>query len=92
MRIRRGRRADWEEAPLTHGYTENSRGIGVTDMAYALRSGRSHRASGELAYHVLDVMQAFLDSSLEGRHIELESTCERPAPLPLGLRHGTLDP
>jgi predicted dehydrogenase len=91
VRVRRSPAADWEEIPLTHGYTENSRGIGVADMAYALRSGRAHRANGELAYHVLDVMQAFLDSSLEGRHIELSSTCSRPAPLPVGLRHGTLD-
>lgn len=91
VRVRRSPAADWEEIPLTHGYTENSRGIGVADMAYALRSGRAHRANGELAYHVLDVMQAFLDSSLEGRHIELSSTCSRPTPLPVGLRHGTLD-
>lgn len=32
---------EWNEVPLTHGYTENSRGIGVADMAYALRTGRS---------------------------------------------------
>jgi hypothetical protein len=37
-----------------------------------------------MAYHVLDVMQAFEESSREGRHIELTSTCRRPAPLPLG--------
>jgi predicted dehydrogenase len=77
--------------PLTHGWTENSRGLGVADMAHALRSGRPHRASGALAYHVLDAMHAFLDSSQEGRHIELQSTCERPAPLPTGLPATTLD-
>jgi len=77
--------------PHSHGYAENSRGIGVADMAYALRSGRPHRASGELAYHVLDVMQAFLDAAEAGRNISIESTCERPKPLPLGLRHGQID-
>ncbi len=60
-------------------------------MAYALRSGRPHRASGELAYHVLDIMHAFHDASDAGRHINLESTCARPQPLPMGLRHGLLD-
>jgi hypothetical protein len=60
-------------------------------MAYAIRSGRQHRANGELAYHVLDIMHAIHDASREGRHIELASTCERPAPLPVGLREGTLD-
>ncbi|MCX6375926.1 MAG: gfo/Idh/MocA family oxidoreductase, partial [Armatimonadetes bacterium] len=91
VRIRKPGAKEWAEVPLTHGYAENSRGIGVADMAYALRSGRPHRASGDLAYHVLDIMHAFHDASREGKHIELESTCERPAALPLGLRHGTLD-
>jgi predicted dehydrogenase len=81
----------WVEVPLTHGYVENSRGIGVADMAYALRSGRPHRASGELAYHVLDLMQSFHEASDTGRHIEVKSTCAQPAPLPIGLKHGTLD-
>ncbi len=91
VRIRRAGDKEWSEVPLTHGYAENSRGIGVADMAYALRSGRPHRASGELAYHVLDIMHAFHDASREGRHIELESTCAKPAPLPVGLEHGKLD-
>ena len=44
------------------------------------------------AYHVLDIMHALLEASEAGRHIELSSGGERPAPLPLGLRPGTLDP
>lgn len=89
--IRRKDQAEWKEIPLTHGYAENSRGIGVSDMAYALVSGRPHRASGELTYHVLEIMHGFHIAAEEGRHYELKSTCERPAPLPLGLMHGTLD-
>ena len=92
VRIRRSATPDWAEIPHSHGYADNSRGLGVADMAYALRAGRPHRASGALAYHVLDIMHAFLDSSKGGRHIRLRSRCKRPAPLPLGLRHGTLDP
>lgn len=72
------------EVPLTHGYAENSRGLGVADMAYALRRGRPQRAGGELAYHVLDIMHAIHDASQEGKHIEVASSCERPAPLPPG--------
>lgn len=82
---------DWMNMPLSHIYAENSRGIGVADMAYALRSGRKHRTNGEMAYHVLDAMHAFHDASDQGKHIMLESTCERPAPLPIGLRNGQLD-
>ncbi|MBI2941042.1 MAG: Gfo/Idh/MocA family oxidoreductase [Chloroflexi bacterium] len=91
VRLRRLRGPEWTDVPLTHGYTENTRSLGVADLACALRSGRPHRASGDLAYHVLDVMHAFHDASREGRHVELASTCDRPAPLPVGLSAGTLD-
>jgi predicted dehydrogenase len=76
---------------LTHSYESQSRGLGVADMAYAMRSGRAHRASGELCYHVLDVMHAIHDASRDGRHILLDSGVPRPAPLPQGLKDGTLD-
>jgi predicted dehydrogenase len=91
LRLRRSDGDTWADVPLLLGYTENSRGLGIADMAHALRTGRPHRASGELAYHVLDVMQALLDSSQLGQHVELASGCVRPAPLPIGLRAGTLD-
>ena len=71
----------WAEAPLKHGFTENWRGLGVTDMAEAIQSARPHRASGEMAFHVLDVMEGFHDASSEGRHYEVMSSCERPAAL-----------
>jgi len=82
---------EWSEVPLAYGYTTNSRGIGVADMAYALRSGRDHRANGELVFHVLDIMCGIHDASRDGQHVELGSTCQRPAPLPLGLVEGRLD-
>ncbi|MBS4220791.1 Gfo/Idh/MocA family oxidoreductase [Bacillus sp. FJAT-49711] len=82
---------EWEEIPLTHGYIDNSRGVGVADMAYALRSGRAHRANGDLAFHVLDVMHGIHDASTSGSHYELNSTCEQPKPLPAGLKEYTLD-
>ena len=80
--LRRSDKAkEWEEIPLTHGYTENCRGIGVADMADAIQNDRPHRASGELAYHVLDLMHAFHDASDQERHIAIESRCHQPAPL-----------
>jgi predicted dehydrogenase len=89
--IKRAGAKDWSEVPVSHGFTKNSRGLGVADMASALRSGRQHRANGELAYHVLDLMHAFHDASREGKHILLESSCERPAALPLGLGERGVD-
>lgn len=83
--IRRAKEEAWHEVPLTHGYTSNSRGIGIADMAYAMRSGRLHRANGEMAYHVLDIIESFMQSAAEGRHVTLSSTCARPEPLRPGV-------
>lgn len=90
--LRRGGAREWTPVPLSHGFTRNSRGLGVADMATAIRSGRPHRASGELAYHVLDLMHSIHDASREGRHIEMQSTMTRPAPLPLGLGERGVEP
>ena len=61
MRDRPRARRNGTRSRLTHYWVENSRGVGVADMAYAIRDSRPHRASGELAYHVLDLMHAFHD-------------------------------
>jgi predicted dehydrogenase len=58
--------------------------IGLLDMAAGIRANRRYRASGELALHVLEVLCAFERSSAEGRHIVIETSCERPDPVPLG--------
>ncbi len=81
--VRQAMAKEWSEVPLTHA-ADMGRGIGVADLAYALADARPHRAAGEMAFHVLDLMQAFEESSQSGRHIEIESRCERPAPLPVG--------
>ena len=80
-----------EEVPLLPNYAENTRSLGVADMAHAIRGGRPHRAGSELTYHVLDIMHAIHDASEQCRHIELTSTCERPAPLDASLPAGILD-
>ncbi len=81
----------WQDVPLAYGYENNSRGLGVADMASAIRTGRPHRASAELTYHVLDAMQAFLDTSDSSQYIQLTSTCTRPEPMPQGLADGEID-
>jgi predicted dehydrogenase len=79
--VSRFRSETWSEIPLLKSYPENSRGLGITDMAEAIAEDRPHRASGELAYHVLEVMHGIHDASASGRYYQVESTCERPAPL-----------
>lgn len=91
VRVQRMGASGWSEVPLTHGFAQNSRGVGVADMAYAIQSGRPHRANGQMAYHVLEAMHGFHDASDAGRHYEMKSGCERPLPLPMGLPKDELD-
>lgn len=84
-------RREWVDVPLLPLRAQNSRSLGLADMATALRSGRPHRASGDLAYHVLDLMHAVHDASRTGQHIQMESTVERPAAMVPGLPAGVLD-
>jgi predicted dehydrogenase len=69
----------WSEIPLLKNYSQNSRGLGITDMAEAIIEDRPHRASAEMAYHVLDVMHGFHDASATGKYYDVKSTCKRPA-------------
>lgn len=70
----------WEDIPLRFP-TDVQRGIGLADMVEAIASGRPHRASGELAYHVLDVLLALEDATGSGRSEIVASRVDRPAPL-----------
>ena len=90
VRLKHAGEKEWQDVPLTHS-SDVGRGIGVADMAYAIRSGRPHRASGDLAYHVLENMESLLKASEEGHYLPIESTCARPDALPVGLPEGTLD-
>lgn len=82
----------WTAAPLTHGYADgNYRSLGVADMAQALRRGRPHRADGELAFHVLEVMEGLVRAAEGAGMVDITSRCARPAPMPPGLATGQLD-
>ncbi|MBN8219043.1 MAG: Gfo/Idh/MocA family oxidoreductase [Spirochaetes bacterium] len=70
----------WKEVASQKRFGENSRGIGLADLAQAVQEGRAPRASGELALHVLEVMLAFDKSTREGKHIPIGSRVEKPAP------------
>ena len=73
---------DWRSVPVTLPFADgNYRSLGVADLAAAILDNRPHRASGDLALHVLEVMEAFARSSEAGRPVEMTTTVERPAPL-----------
>ena len=77
---------DWAPAPEAGGYRGAARGYGVSDLASALTSGTAHRANGEIAYHVLDVMEALLTAADSRHSADVTSTCDRPPAVPLGSR------
>jgi len=80
IRIRRRGGDDWEVAAETKQLS--SRGTGVLEMARAIRSGAPHRASGELAFHVLDLMVSISASAERGEFVPIESDYTLTDPLP----------
>lgn len=77
---------EWKVAPVSAGYADAGRGFGLADMARAIETERPHRASGELAFHVLEIMDAVIVAGREHRVVELTSTVDRPALVPHGAQ------
>ncbi len=82
VRVYTADRGEWAVVPPSAGYPDAGRGIGLADLAAALASNTPHRANGELAYHVLDVMESLLRAADTGHAQEITSTCPRPASVP----------
>ncbi|WP_327350564.1 Gfo/Idh/MocA family protein [Streptomyces sp. NBC_01304] len=80
LRLRPTGSDDWTVIE-SQGATDG-RGMGVLDMAHSLRTGTAHRASGELAQHVLETMSAIERSAREGAFTPVGGTFAVPAPLP----------
>jgi predicted dehydrogenase len=96
IHLKRRRSETWQEIPLVGPSSplladlldhDNWRGIGVADMAEAINSNaganRQHRASGELALHVLEVMVRILESAESGKRLTISHRCDRPEKLSL---------
>ncbi len=71
---------EWRVVPPSAGYVGGGRGIGLVDLHDALTRVRPHRASAEVALHVLDVMESLQSAAVTGSAVEVTTTCERPAP------------
>lgn len=82
IKIRRHQGDDWEIAAETTA--TSSRGTGVLEMARAIRAGTPHRASGELAFHVLDLMVSTTQSAEQHAFVPIESSYTLGDPLPDG--------
>jgi len=80
-----------QDIPLLFDYRENSRGLGLADMANAIRDGRKMRTGNEQLLHVLEVLTAFERSSNSRAYHPLETPYTRQAPMAHNPIHGILD-
>ena len=88
---KRGRDEQWTPVKVDAPYADgNYRSLGVADMAAGILEHRPHRANGDLALHVLEVMEAFEHAAREGRTIDIKTPVTRPAPLSESLTDGRL--
>ena len=72
----------WTTLEPSAGYIDAGRGVGIHDRAIS-GSAAEARASGAIGFHSLEIMLSVLRAADEGTSIAIESTCERPAPVPL---------
>ncbi|MDI9498862.1 MAG: Gfo/Idh/MocA family oxidoreductase [Bacillota bacterium] len=91
VRILRRGQNEWYDVPLLFDYAENSRGLGLADMAAALRSGRPWRANGEQILHALDIMTSIEESAAEVRTVTLRTHWERGLPMRRAVLDGVLE-
>ena len=75
VKINRGN--GYEEVPLDKGFYNNSRAIGLSDMADAIENGRFHRANYMQQLHVLEIMTSYEKSSKLNAPCKIESKFER---------------
>lgn len=84
--------------PLTHGYdgkptlpnptqfeyAYGHRGVGVAEMAWAIRTGRPNRCSKEMGLHAQEVLCGLDASAASGMKYSMQSTFQKPAVLKPG--------
>ena len=81
-RIPRKEASEWERAGMEFPYNENSRGVGLAEMVYAIQNGLPNRASGDMALHVLEIAHGVHESSRSGEYYTMSTTFTRPDILP----------
>ena len=85
-----GETGKMEEYPLEFDYSENSRCLGLADMAKAIENGRASRTTHKQTFHVLEAMTGIMKSAETGMPVVLTSHFDREAPMDPTLPHGEL--
>jgi len=58
----------------------NYRGVGLSEMISCIDNNKEHRCNGNLALHVLDLIESTINSAISANKIELQTICEKPKP------------
>ncbi len=77
-----GGREEWQIIESNSGFDRDSRGVGLMEMVMAINENRPVRASGELAFHVFEIMDAINRAAKSGKYQTIISSCQQPEPLP----------
>lgn len=85
-RIPRKEPSYWEQIGMVFPYTENSRGVGLAEMVYAIGEGIPNRASGDMALHVLEIAHGVHESARKGEHYRMTTAFTKPSILPVDIR------
>lgn len=81
----RARKAAFRELPELYPRVKDySRGIGVLDLAKAIREGRKPRAGMELILHITEALEALVTTANTGTFYRMTTTCDRPQPIAPG--------
>ncbi len=68
----------WEVFPSYYDVFDNFRGISIAEMAEGILKNKRFRANGDIALHVVDVMEKVLKSIENNQPFNTETYCESP--------------
>ncbi len=91
MKLYRPEDGQVREMPLLFDYKENSRALGLADMAKAIENGRAARCDYTQTRHVLEILTAFEKSSDAQAYYPLETKYTRREAMKNNVMHGVLD-
>jgi predicted dehydrogenase len=91
VKLFRTETGEYKDLPLTFGYPENSRALGLADMCKSIATGRPPRTGSDLTYHVLEIMTGIDESAKDGAYRVMKTPFERSAPMVNTALIGILD-
>ena len=77
----------YEPVPIPHAFRGTDWGRAVAELGRAIVEERPHRATGAHAAHVVEILDAIVESAADGQPVDVRSSFRRP-PVPERVGHG----